>query len=80
MHAQGSEHVIEAHRRKIADVSGAGDTVIAIAAIALAQGLDPRAIAELANLAGGLVCEEIGVVPIDKVRFALEAERLNLLK
>jgi rfaE bifunctional protein kinase chain/domain len=80
MHAQGSEHVIKAHRRKIADVSGAGDTVIAIAAIALAQGLDPRAIAELANLAGGLVCEEIGVVPIDKERFALEAERLNLLK
>lgn len=55
---------IPAHIRQIADVSGAGDTVIAIAACALALGLPARQIASLANLGGGLVCESVGVVPI----------------
>jgi rfaE bifunctional protein kinase chain/domain len=78
MHGQGSTHRIPAHRRTIADVSGAGDTVIAVAALALAQQLEPRAIAQLANLAGGLVCEEVGVVPLDLDRFRAECERLHL--
>ena len=73
-----AEHTIPAHRRKIVDVSGAGDTVIAVAALALAQGLDPKNLAQLANLAGGLVCEEVGVVPLDKERFRSECERLQL--
>lgn len=61
-----SEQVaIPAHIRQIADVSGAGDTVISIAACALAAGASPTQIAELANLGGGLVCEFLGVVPID---------------
>ena len=77
MRTGGSEQVIPAHVRKIADVSGAGDTVIAVAAIALALGKDPLQIAELANLAGGLVCEEIGVVPIDPKRLKEEIERLS---
>ncbi len=77
MRNAGAEHVIPAHVRKIADVSGAGDTVIAIAAIALALGRDPLQIAELANLAGGLVCEEIGVVPIDPKRLKEEIARLS---
>jgi rfaE bifunctional protein kinase chain/domain len=67
---------IPAHIRKIADVSGAGDTVISVAALCVALKLPIRRIAELSNLAGGLVCEEVGVVPIDKTRF--EAE-INLL-
>lgn len=54
----------EAHPRDIADVSGAGDTVIAVATAALAAGFDIAAAAELSNLAGGLVCEHAGVVPI----------------
>lgn len=69
---------IPAHKRRIVDVSGAGDTVIAVAALALAQQLSARSIAELANLAGGLVCEEVGVVPLDKERFSAECERLHL--
>lgn len=69
---------IAAHKRKIIDVSGAGDTVIAVAALALAQGLKAVTIAQLSNLAGGLVCEEVGVAPIDPERFRLECERLNL--
>jgi D-glycero-beta-D-manno-heptose-7-phosphate kinase len=67
-----------AHKRTIVDVSGAGDTVITVAALALAQGLPATTIAQLANLAGGLVCEEVGVVPIDLERFRAECVRLNL--
>ncbi len=57
---------IPAHLRKIADVSGAGDTVISVASLCLALQCSNKQIAELSNLAGGLVCEEVGVVPIDK--------------
>jgi bifunctional ADP-heptose synthase (sugar kinase/adenylyltransferase) len=52
--------------RNIADVSGAGDTVISVASLCLALNMGPEDIASLSNLAGGLVCEEVGVVPIDK--------------
>lgn len=55
-----------AHLRNIADVSGAGDTVIAVATACLAAGLNPHEMANIANLAGGLVCEMSGVVAIDK--------------
>jgi D-glycero-beta-D-manno-heptose-7-phosphate kinase len=54
----------EAHPRDVADVSGAGDTVIAVATAALASGFSLGEAAELSNLAGGLVCEHAGVVPI----------------
>lgn len=57
---------IPAHIRNIADVSGAGDTVISVATLCLAIGLDIKEVAEIANLAGGLVCEVSGVVPINK--------------
>ncbi|MDR0363488.1 MAG: PfkB family carbohydrate kinase [Bacteroidales bacterium] len=59
--------------RNIADVSGAGDTVVSVAALTLACGESSRSIAELSNLAGGLVCEYIGVVPINKEQFLNEA-------
>lgn len=52
--------------RYIADVSGAGDTVISVASLAMASGLSPEIMALMSNLAGGLVCEKTGVVPIDK--------------
>ncbi len=57
---------IPAQMREIADVSGAGDTVISTASLCLAAGLSPEDIASIANMAGGLVCEKVGVVPIDK--------------
>jgi bifunctional ADP-heptose synthase (sugar kinase/adenylyltransferase) len=50
----------------VADVSGAGDTVLSVAALCLALKQDPYTIASISNLAGGLVCEEVGVVPVDK--------------
>jgi len=62
-------HRYPAHIRNIADVSGAGDTVIAVAALCLALNADVAVIARLSNLAGGLVCERVGVVPIDKEWF-----------
>ena len=57
---------IPAHLRNIADVSGAGDTVISVAALCLAAKANIRELAALSNLAGGLVCEKRGVVPITK--------------
>jgi bifunctional ADP-heptose synthase (sugar kinase/adenylyltransferase) len=67
------QKAIPAHIRTIADVSGAGDTVISIAACCLALGLSPELIAGLSNLGGGLVCESVGVVPIDKELLKQEA-------
>lgn len=57
---------IPAHIRNIADVSGAGDTVISVATLCLAIGLPIEKVAAYANLAGGLVCEKSGVVSIEK--------------
>ena len=73
--ATGNKHIL-AHKRNIADVSGAGDTVIATAALCLAAGLNEFKTAEIANLAGGLVCEHVGVVPIDKARLLREVKDL----
>lgn len=68
---------IPAHIRKIADVSGAGDTVISVAALCVAAKQPTSTLAKLANLAGGLVCEEVGVVPINTTRFNAEIDLLN---
>lgn len=67
---------IPAHLRKIADVSGAGDTVLSVAMLCLVCQEDAFNIAAISNLAGGLVCEEIGAVPINKERLLEETERL----
>ena len=72
------EKIIPAHFRNITDVSGAGDTVISVAALCLASGADAVTMASLANLAGGLVCEKVGVVPVEKKTFLEEAKRLKL--
>jgi bifunctional ADP-heptose synthase (sugar kinase/adenylyltransferase) len=68
--------IVPSHKRNIYDVSGAGDTVASVAALGLASGLEPAMIAELTNIAGGLVCEEVGVVPIEKEKFFVECIRL----
>lgn len=73
----GTYHNIPAEIRDIADVSGAGDTVISTAALCLAAGLPPAKIASLANLAGGIVCEKVGVVPINKNMLKEEFLRIN---
>ncbi len=75
----GDTHLIPAHVRQISDVSGAGDTVISIVACGLAAGLDAKRTAALANLGGGLVCEHVGVVPIDIQELRREIETFDLL-
>ena len=67
-----------AHPREILDVSGAGDTVIAVATVLLAQGVDAISLAQVANLAGGLVCEKPGVVPVDLTALLAEVRRLPI--
>jgi D-glycero-beta-D-manno-heptose-7-phosphate kinase len=69
----GQKVHMPAFDRNIIDVSGAGDTVISIAACCVALGLTPHVIANLSNLGGGLVCEKVGVVPIDKDLLLAEA-------
>jgi len=76
MQSKNENKIIPAHIRNIADVSGAGDTVISTAALCLATGLDDFKTAAIANLAGGLVCEHVGVVPIDKEQLFEEASDL----
>lgn len=75
---QHKEHFshFPAHLRNIADVSGAGDTVISVAALCVACKIPSDKIAKLANLAGGLVCEHVGVSPIDKEQFLREAVKM----
>ncbi|WP_347158577.1 bifunctional heptose 7-phosphate kinase/heptose 1-phosphate adenyltransferase [Pontibacter chitinilyticus] len=71
---------IQAHRRAISDVSGAGDTVISIAALCVALHTSMPFMAGLSNLGGGLVCEQVGVVPIDKEHLFAEAHRIGLME
>jgi D-glycero-beta-D-manno-heptose-7-phosphate kinase len=68
--------IIPTHIRSIADVSGAGDTVIAIASLVFAATGDARLMAEMANIAGGLVCEEVGTVAIDRTKLFDECKSL----
>jgi len=69
-------HHIPAHLRNISDVSGAGDSVVSVASLCLSVGMKPYAIAEISNLAGGLVCEKTGVVPVDRDLLLAEAKRI----
>jgi rfaE bifunctional protein kinase chain/domain len=71
-----AKHYIPAHIRNIADVSGAGDTVISVATLCYLAGLPIDEVAAVANLAGGLVCERVGVVAIDKAQLKSELEKL----
>ena len=74
--SQNDFYHVAACPRHIVDVSGAGDTVLSVAALCTALKMDPKTTVTLSNIAGGLVCEQVGVVPIDKERFAEEVQRL----
>ncbi len=69
--------LIPSHVRSISDVSGAGDTVISVASLCLARKISPVWMASISNLAGGLVCEKVGVVPINKNQLLEEAKKLT---
>lgn len=72
---EGTHHV-PGVPREINDVSGAGDTVISVAALGLVAGLSPVQIAALANIAGGQVCEKPGVVPVNRAQLLEECLKL----
>jgi len=71
-----SSSLIRTHIHSIADVSGAGDTVIAVASLVYAATKNVKLMAEVANIAGGLVCEEVGTVAINKESLLKECEEL----
>ena len=71
---------IPAHVRTISDVSGAGDTMTCIISLCKSLGLNPTFTAELANIGGGLVCEHVGVVPINRNKLMEDAIKYELEK
>lgn len=75
---RGEGQTMPTHPRSITDVCGAGDTVFAVAGLGLSLGLPLDEIARLSNLAGGQVCERVGVVPVN--RGQLEEEYRHLLQ
>ncbi len=75
---KGKEYRMPTKARKVADVSGAGDTVISTLTMALAAGANVLEASYLANYAGGLVCEEVGIIPIELEKlFSTVAEELK---
>lgn len=75
-HDGNQAKIVPSHIRNIADVSGAGDTVIAVASLVYAATKDALLMAEVANIAGGLVCEEVGTVAINKEKLIAECKVL----
>jgi len=73
----GGRTTIPTHALDVADVSGAGDTVISTFVACELGGATVIEAATLANLAAGIVCEQVGVVPIDVPRLTAAFERLN---
>lgn len=76
IHNKTTSNIIPAHVRNIADVSGAGDTVIAVASLVYVATNDILLTGEIANLAGGLVCEDVGTVAISKQKLLNECNEL----
>ncbi len=68
--------IYPSHVRNIADVSGAGDTVIAVASLVYAATKNIKVAATIANIAGGLVCEEVGTAPINREKLLEECREL----
>jgi len=75
---KGDFRHLPAYKRQIVDVSGAGDTVVSVLAVGVAWGLPVTQAAALANLAGGLVCEYVGVVPVPRDLWIAQAKNLGL--
>jgi D-beta-D-heptose 7-phosphate kinase/D-beta-D-heptose 1-phosphate adenosyltransferase len=62
----GNRFLAPAVARQVFDVSGAGDTVIAVLALCLASGLTIEPAVQLANIAAGIVVGKVGTVPVEK--------------
>lgn len=75
-HDNSQSRIVPSHVRNVSDVSGAGDTVIAVASLVYAAHKNVHLMAEVANIAGGLVCEEVGTVAINRERLLEECKML----
>ncbi len=78
-HATNEFYTQPAYLRRISDVSGAGDTVISVATLCLLSGVPAAQSAQIANLAGGIVCEYSGVTPVPLDRLADEIRKYEIL-
>src|ERR1035437_930626 len=67
--------IIPSHLRNVADVSGAGDTVIAVASLIYTATKNIHLTAEIANIAGGMVFESVGTATIDKQNLLEECKQ-----
>ena len=74
---EDSGEILPTQKRSIADVSGAGDTVISIASLCLTVGISLADTTLIANCAGGQVCESPGVVSVDKEKLLEELAGLE---
>jgi D-beta-D-heptose 7-phosphate kinase/D-beta-D-heptose 1-phosphate adenosyltransferase len=63
---QDSRHHVPAAARQVFDVSGAGDTVVAVIAVAIAAGVAIEPAVQLANVAAGIVIGKVGTAPIQR--------------
>lgn len=77
IHTDGQYQILPTQARQINDVCGAGDTVIAVATVAMACQVSIDQIGLLSNLAGGQVCEKVGIVPLNREQ--LKEEYLQLI-
>lgn len=66
VYPDGRGHLLPTRKRQVYDITGAGDMVLAMIGAGLADGIAPLDIGRLANIAGGLEVEKIGVVPITR--------------
>ena len=64
--SDGSAELFSTRKREVYDITGAGDMVLAMIGVGLADGLSPQDLCRLANIAGGLEVERIGVVAISR--------------
>ena len=76
LNTRSGSKIKESTTSNVIDVSGAGDTVVSVAAMCLACNIDYEELAILANIAGGIVCEKVGVVPITNKELLDRAKKL----
>ena len=76
LNTRSGSKIKESTTSDVIDVSGAGDTVVSVAAMCLACNIDFEDLAILSNIAGGIVCEKVGVVPITNKELLDRAKKL----
>ena len=76
LNTKGGSKIKESTTSNVIDVSGAGDTVVSVAAMCLACNINFEELAILSNIAGGIVCEKVGVVPITNKELLDRAKKL----